>query len=903
MKRPLLLLFDGHALVHRAYHALPPFSVSKTGEPTGAVFGFTRMLLKAVQDHKPTHWAISFDRPSPTFRHLEFEDYKAHRPSAPEDLRQQMTRVREIVNVFNIPTFELEGYEADDVLGTLAREAERRRIDTIIVTGDNDLLQLASSCVKVLLPKRAISETVLYDAEAVKERFGVTPDQMVDYKALKGDPSDNIPGVSGVGDKTAAKLIQRFGSIEDIYDHLDEVEPAKLRQALINDRDLVVQGKRMSTIVTDAPVEFDLDCCEARPFDRSRLVELFRSLEFFSLAEKLPEIEGLSPAPAEAVPPAYEAEYTAVDTEQALVDLAGRLSLAESFALRLAGQSSRRGAAPALTSLAVSLPGNGTFYVNLAQDLWNQASRLDPGRVLDLLRPVLSDVRSGKLCHNGKGIINRLADYDTRLANLSFDTMLAAYLLGEKSLELRDLAPARLGMEMAVAEPPVPLETFDGAGLPPDARVVCDEASVIARLSSMFEAELREGNLWDLFKEVEMPLVPVLAGMERTGVALDTGALRQMSQTLGEQLACLEEDICQMAGTRFNINSPQQLGAVLFGTLKIPGGRKTKTGYSTDAAILEKLRLEYPVVDLVLQYRQLAKLKSTYIDSLPALINPSTGRLHTSFNQTVTATGRLSSSDPNLQNIPIRGELGRQVRRAFISRPPCLLLSGDYSQIELRILAHLSQDVRLLEAFRQDEDVHAATAAEVFGVGIQAVTPDMRRIAKVINFGIAYGMSDYGLMQATELSRQEAGLFIAAYFEKYAGVKAYLDRTKQQAHEDGYVHTLLGRKRYLPELRSSNRQVKEAAERMAINMPVQGTAADIIKLAMISLSREIEERRLESRMTLQVHDELLIEVPPQELDLMKGLMKEAMSEAFALDVPLKVDIKAGRNWGEMDKDD
>jgi DNA polymerase-1 len=522
-------------------------------------------------------------------------------------------------------------------------------------------------------------------------------------------------------------------------------------------------------------------------------------------------------------------------------------------------------------------------------------------QALQLLKPLLEDSHIPKVAHGGKEGIAALAKFGIELHNLDFDTMLAAYLLGEKSLEIKTLAFSKLGLEVTplsalidpkrapAAEMSIPLATkYAGA-----------EVDIISRLRPLLEKELKGKGLWQLFTEVEIPLVPVLALMERHGVALDTKLLRSLSQSLREQLRRLEEEIYQNAGHELNINSPQQLGVVLFKELKLPGAKKTKTGYSTDASVLEGLN-GFPIVRLVLEYRQLMKLKSTYIDALPVLINPETHRVHTTFNQVGTTTGRLSSSEPNLQNIPIRGELGKQVRQAFIAEPPSLLIGGDYSQVELRILAHLSQDLRLLASFSQDEDIHATTASEVFGVALDEVTPEMRRVAKVVNFGVIYGMSEYGLEQATELSREEAAQFIDSYFQRYPRVKEYIELTKQQAREQGYVQTLMGRRRYIPEINSSNRQVREAAERMAINMPVQGTAADIIKLAMIRLQREIDKRGLKSRMLLQVHDELLFEVPPKEVEETKGLVEEIMPQAVELSVPLKVEVRVGRNWGEME---
>jgi len=547
--------------------------------------------------------------------------------------------------------------------------------------------------------------------------------------------------------------------------------------------------------------------------------------------------------------------------------------------------------------MALGIPSDEVYYVPLS------GAGLDLAQTLERLRPVLTDERIGKLAHDGKEVIKTLAEHGVELRPLEFDTMIAAYLLGEKGAELPALALSKLGIEIATPQPPSAKRSlFTEVNVVERARNACAEVRAIYRLRPLLQSELEQQGLTRLFAEVEMPLVAVLAGMERNGVALDAELFREMSQSLGGQLVSLENQIYAFAGHHFNINSPQQLGTVLFGELKLRGGRKTKSGYSTDASVLEGLKDEYPIVRPILEYRQLTKLRSTYIDALPTLVDPKTGRLHTTFNQAATATGRLSSSDPNMQNIPIRGELGRQVRQAFVAAPSCVLVSADYSQIELRILAHLSQDDRLVTAFREDKDIHAATASEVFGVPMTGVTPDMRRVAKVVNFGIIYGMSDYGLVQATELSREQAAQFIEAYFQRYPGVKSYLESTKQKARQQGYVETVMGRRRYISDLDSSNRQVREAAERMAINMPVQGSAADIIKVAMVSLQREIDRRGLKSRLILQVHDDLLLESPAEEAEQARTLLREIMTGAMQLSVPLKVDVKVGKNWGDMETD-
>jgi DNA polymerase-1 len=906
MKKPLLVLFDGNALVHRAFHALPPLTVSKTGEMVSAVYGFALMLLKTINELKPTHYAVAFDKAAPTFRHQMFDRYKSQRPPTPDELVNQLGRVRQLVEAFHIPIFELDDYEADDILGTLSHQASDQDIDAIIVTGDADAMQLVSPRVRVLTPRRAFGDTMLYDEDAVRQKYGIKPEQIADFKGLVGDPSDNIPGVPGIGEKTAVKLLQQFGSIDQIYAHTDEVTRPKLQALLRENEALARQSKELATIVTQTPVSLSLDDCRVSYYDRRQVTELFRELEFFSLLPKLPELETEKVAPepytqVKTEPPPQRA-YLIINATSALDELLNRLSAAKSFAFDLETTSVNAMLAQPVGISLSPAPGEA-YYIPVGHVGWGKVEQLPLEQVLSRLKLPLEDASLAKFAHNGKYDITVLAEYGVTVNNLTFDTMVAAYLLGEKSLGLKALAFSRLGIEMT------PITTLIGSGakqismsqieVSQAADYACADADITGQLKDLFEAELHQQGLWQLFSEVEMPLVTVLTCMERNGVALDIELLRQMSHRLGEQLMKLEVEIYNTVGHRFNINSPQQLGSVLFQELKLPLGRKTKSGYSTGASVLEEFRGIHPIIEFILDYRQLAKLKSTYTDALPSLINPKTGRVHTSFNQTRTATGRLSSSEPNLQNIPVRGELGRQVRQAFIAPSGSRLVAGDYSQIDLRALAHLSQDESLLSAFRRDEDIHDATAAQVFGVDASQVTPDMRRVAKTVNFGVIYGMSDYGLEQATELSREESAQFITAYFEKYTRVKQYLESTKKQAREIGYVQTLLGRRRPIPEINSSTRQVREAAERMAINMPVQGTSADIIKVAMINLDREMQKRQLKSKMLLQVHDELIFEVPDNELEEMRQLVPEVMSTALPLSIPLKVDIKTGQNWGEM----
>lgn len=900
-EEPLVLLFDGNALVHRAFHALPPLTVSKTGEIVNAVYGFANTLLKVISEFKPSYWAIAFDRPAPTFRHEKFEEYKAQRPAAPEELKSQIQRVHQLVAAFGIPIFEIDGFEADDVLGALSKQANEQGIETIIVSGDNDMLQLMVPGVRMLAPRRSFSDTILYDEEAVDQKYGIRPGQITDLKALTGDPSDNIPGIPGIGEKTAGKLIRQFGSLEGIYAHIEDVTPDKLQTALREHEWQAFQSKELVTISRDVPINLNLELCQVRLYNRDEVVGLFRELEFVNLIPRLPQkiAEPSDTVESRSLPKGF---YAVVNAETALNEVVSQLEGTNDFAIDL--ETMGKAAVTAeLVGVAVSPASGNAFYVPLRHRGLNQPEQLPLSEVIAKLKPLLASEKIGKMAHNGKYSMAVLANYGVELENLSFDTMVAAYLVGEKNLELKALAFNRLGIEMTS------ITDLVGTGkkqisvamleVRQAADSACASADVTWRLRDNLTDELRRQGLWPLFSEVEMPLIPVLVDMERNGVVLDIGLLREMSLALNKEMLELEAEIYSSVGHKFNINSHQQLGRILFEELRLPRSRKTKSGYSTEASVIEGLRGTHPIIELVLDYRQLSKMKSTYVDALPALINPDTGRVHTSFNQTATTTGRLSSTEPNLQNIPIRGELGGKMRQAITAPPGSYLLSGDYSQIDLRALAHLSQDPELIAAFARDEDIHAMTASRIYGVERADVTSEMRRVAKTVNFGVVYGMSDYGLEQATGLSREEAAQFIALYFERYPKVKEYIEATKEQARKLGYVQTVMGRRRFIPEINSPNWQLRQAAERMAINAPVQGTSADIIKIAMINMHREMKNRNLKSKMLLQIHDELLFEVPREEIEETKSLVAEIMPEAMKLCVPLKTDIKLGKNWGDM----
>jgi DNA polymerase-1 len=899
--RKLLLLFDGNALVHRAYHAIPPLTVSRTGEMVNAVKGFVSTLLKVMKEVNPTYWAITFDSPAPTFRHKQFAEYKQQRPKTPDELVTQIKRVRQMSDAFQLPRFEIDGYEADDILGTLSFQASQKNLDTIIVTGDNDMLQTVSPKVKVMSPRRSFGDTVIYDEEGVRQKYGVNPLQVVDLKALVGDQSDNIPGIPGVGEKTAVKLLQQFGDIDEIYARITEVNPEKLQNLLINHREQVFQNRELVTIVTNVPVDLDLDTCRVSAYDRQSVVDLFHELEFVELLKRLPEEMNNKPATAKSLVE-YKGDYTIVSTNEALEKLVHQLASAREFTIDLE-TSSLEAMAADLVGISFSTKEGEAFYIPVGHQLLSNIAQLPLSFVIDKLKPIVADIKINKIAHNGKYDMTVLAAYDMELDNLAFDTMIAGHLLGYKAIGLKAMAFNKLGIEMT------PIVELLGRGgkqismaqvdIEQAADYACTDADMTLRLKYILEKELNQEGLEQLFYEVEMPLVPVLMEMERHGIALDIELLQTMSQDLGTEMIRLETGIYEDLGHRFNVNSPQQLSQVLYQELGLPKSRKTKSGYSTDASTLEELKGTHPIIEHILQYRQLAKIKSTYTDAFLSLTNPRTGRLHTSFNQTGTTTGRLSSSEPNLQNIPIRGEIGLKIRKAIIAQPGWFLLSADYSQIDLRALAHISQDKVLIETFLKSADVHSSTAAQVFNVPANDVSKDMRRAAKTINFGVIYGMSNYGLEQATDLNREEATEFIKSYFQKYPGVKDYVEVTKTEAREKGYVQTVMGRRRYIPEINSPNRQIRESAERMAINMPVQGTSADIIKIAMINIHREMKKRDLKSKLLLQVHDELIFEVPPEEREIMKELVTMLMPQALKLCVPLEIEIKMGKNWGEM----
>jgi DNA polymerase-1 len=910
---PLLMLMDGHAMVHRSFHAISArgrLSVSATGEDTSGVYGFANVFLRALQEWSPTYCAIAFDTPAPTFRHQRFEAYKAQRAETPPELRHQFQRVKQLMEAFAVPVFEMDGYEADDVIGTICRLAEAQGIDSVILTGDRDTFQLVSPRVRVDL-SYSIQERKVYDeVELAARYFGLRAAQQPDFKALVGDSSDNIPGVPGVGEKRAIGLLSEFHDLEGIYQHLEDVKLPSVKKSLAENRDRAFENRILTTIDRNAPVDLDLEACRFGRYDRNSVVDLLTELEFFSVIQRLPASKAstatlATKGGAESPKTPADVDYQSVQTEEQLEEMLAALREAGSFSFDTETTSldpMRAG----LVGLSFATARGKAWYVPVGH---REGGQLLLEVVLSRVRPLFESPELGKCAHNANYDLTVLANHGVTCANVNFDTMVAAHLMGKPSLGLKNLALDLLGQEMTPITDLIGTGRkqmgFDQVAIGPAVQYAAADSDMTARLRQCLEGPLSSQGLTHLMTDLEMPLVPVLVTMQRNGIKLDAGVLHEMSRDLNQQMLQVELQLYGSIGHAVNINSPQQLSDLLFKELGLPRSKRTKTGYSTDANSLEALKGLHPVVDKILEYRQISKLKSTYVDALPEMINPATGRVHTSYNQTGSATGRISSSDPNLQNIPIRTEVGRQVRRAFVAdgAPNWLLFSADYSQIELRVLAHLSQDQALLEAFRRGEDIHASTASLMFEVPINQVTPDMRRVAKVLNFGVIYGLSPHGIAQQTEFNREDGARFIETYFSKYPGIQSYLEGVKAKARETQYVETLLGRRRYVPEINASNFNVRGAAERMTINMPIQGTAADIMKLAMVRVQHRLEAEKLRTRMLLQVHDELVFEAPVEELEALKAVVFDEMPAALeprALDVTLKVDAKWGYTWGDME---
>lgn len=899
-------IIDGNAYIYRSFHAIRDLATT-TGIPTNAIFGFVNMILKVLRDEKPDYMAVAFDTPAPTFRHTQYEAYKADRPGMPDDLASQVPRIKEILSATGIPIIEEPGFEADDVISTLAKKAEKMDVEVIIVTSDKDAFQLVSPNVKIKPYgfQRGQDEDYTYGEAEVQERFGVPPSKITDLLGLMGDQSDNIPGVPSIGQKTAEKLLAQFSSLEDLLDNLDKVKNERIRNILKQFADQARLSKKLATL--DQYVQIDLNVDNYKldltekllpaKCDEDKLLSIFQQLEFRKFIKDI----NLSPKQKEVI----EKKYHIVLTESEFQDLIEKLKNTQEFALDTETNSLDPISAD-LVGISISLQPYSAYYIPISHNYLGVPVQLPLELVIEGLKPILEDPNIHKIGQNVKYDLQVLRKYGIELKGISFDTMIASYVINPLSKHDLDVMALEL-----LNYKKIPIEDLIGKGknqitldqveIEKVAEYSCEDADIALRLKNVMQDKLREYGLEAVFNEIELPLISVLADMEMTGIKIDTEWLKNLSDRISKQLESLTARIYELAGEEFNINSPQQLGKILYEKLKLPTGKKTKTGgYSTNEAELVKLaQAGYELPAVLLEYRGLSKLKSTYIDALPQTINPKTGRIHTSFNQAVTETGRLSSSNPNLQNIPIRTDLGKEIRRAFIpEKECCLLLSADYSQIELRMLAHLSHDQALIEAFSKNQDIHASTASLIFGVPIDKVSPDMRRQAKTINFGVIYGMGAFRLSNELGITQSEAQKFIDGYFQTYSGVRRYFDSVLDFARQNGYVTTIYGRRRLIPEINSKDHNQRAFAERTAINTPVQGSAADLIKMAMIKISDLFKSENWQSKLLLQVHDELVFEVPEDELDKVKPAIKSLMENALKLDVPIKVDIGIGKNWLE-----
>ena len=922
-REPTLLIMDGHALIHRAWHAIrEPLSIRSTGEDVRAIFGFLNIFLKTLAERKPTHVAATFDVAAPTFRHERFEDYKAHRPSTPEELRPQFDRVKQLMRAFRVPIYEREGYEADDVIGALCRQAEAQNVSALVLTGDTDTLQLVSPSVSVLL-SHAVGRRTTYDVAAVRERYdGLGPESVADIKALEGDSSDNIPGVPRVGRKTAVKLLKEFQTIDGIYENLESVKPPSVKKSLSENRDRAFEARFLTTIKREVEdISLDMSDCLFGDFSRADVVDVLTRLEFFSVIDRIPaplgEGEGGQAAfdmgadAADAAPPT---DYRVVDDARALANLADILDTPDGFSFDTE-TTSKDPMRARLVGLSFSTEPRKAWYVPVGH---GEGRQIPIERVLEVLSPILENPRIPKTAHNANYDIMALQNHGVRVDGLAFDTMIAAHAAGDRRhVGLKELALDTLHVEMTKIEDLIgrgrSQVTMAEVEISKAADYAAADADITERLRRELVPEMERKNLTDVMRRCELPLTDVLVKMQRSGVSVDSDLLARMSAELADDLRGIMDAMFREVGHEFNLNSPRQLAGVLYDELRIAPTRKTRSGgFSTDASTLESIKelmdagqmddvdpKAYAVLDNILHYRQLSKLKSTYVDALPELANPETGRIHTKYNQTGSATGRVSSSDPNMQNIPVRTELGRRVRRAFVADEGSTLLAADYSQIELRVLAHFSRDPELLAAFHRGEDIHSATSSLVYDAPLDQVTDEMRRIAKILNFGVLYGLTAYGISRQTDLTPAQGQSFIDIYFERYPKVREYTQETVRRCKDEGYAQTALGRRRYLPNINARNFQARSAAERAAINMPIQGTAADIIKLAMIEIDRRMDALGVKSKMILQVHDELIFEVPREEIEPMSALVAELMPASMDLAVPLAVELKTGDNWGDM----
>ncbi|MFA4834301.1 MAG: DNA polymerase I [Patescibacteria group bacterium] len=925
-----LIIIDGNALIHRSFHALPPTMATKAGEMVNAVYGFTAVLLKAIREFKPEYVVLTLDRKAPTFRHEQFKEYKATRVKAPDELYAQIPRVKEIAESFSIPIFEKDGFEADDLIGTIARKTDGK-IEKIIVTGDMDTLQLINDHTKVYTMSRGLSDSVIYDEKAVKERFNLTPEQMIDFKALRGDPSDNIPGVKGIGEKGAIELLTNFKTLDGIYKNIDSKKiKDRVRVLLKEQKKEAYMSRDLATIKCDVGIDFNLEKTRFAGFNQEKVVKLFSDLEFKSLLPRLHTLAGQTETAKEVreekILDKFERnrkmfKYILINKDKDFNSFLAKLKREANFTFDTE-TSSFDPLTARLLGISFSWEPGVAYFISTrgkdsspkTNDLFSYKSQIANRKSqiaspwLASLAPIFSDPKIKKYGHNIKFDTRVIEAHGLKVEGIAFDTMIASYLLnpGTRQHNLDAVTFSELGFEKISKDDLLGKGrdkiTFPEVTEEKLALYSCEDADFTNRLVSKLRSELKKHKLDPLFGKIEMPLIDVLAEMENNGILIDKNLLNKMSKKVSEKLEELEKKIYKQAGAKFNINSTQQLREILFTKLEIPidNIKKNKTGLSTAADELDKLKDLHPIIPLMQEYRELKKLATTYIDALPELINKKTERLHTSFNQTITATGRLSSTEPNLQNIPVRTELGREIRKAFVADKGKKLVSFDYSQIELRLAAHMSGDKKMIKAFKDGADIHTATAAEINQVNPEVVTKNMRREAKATNFGILYGQGPHGLSQSAGIPYTRAKDFIDQYFIVHKDIKKFIDKTIGQAKARGYVETLFGRRRYLPEINSSVIQVKKGAERMAVNAPLQGTAADLIKAAMIEIHGLLKDNP-DVKILLQVHDELVFEMEEKEIKEIVPKIKDIMENVLKLKVPIIVEASSGDNWGEMKK--
>ena len=881
-------IIDGSSYIHRAFHAIRNLSNSK-GLPTNAIFGFTKMLIKLLDDKSPGYVAVAFDVKGPTFRHEMFKDYKATRPPMPEDMAVQIPYIKDVVAGLNVKIFEKEGYEADDIIGTIARIAGNQGLNVVIVSGDKDFRQILS---KNTVMWDSMSEK-LTDYAAIKRDYGIEPEQIIEVMALSGDKVDNIPGIPGVGEKTALKLIQQFNSTEELFENTDKIPKNSLKKKVEEFKEQALISKKLATIDNSVPIDIEIDDLRLRPPKKERLAEIFRELEFKSLIDKYSDHAELS-----------KKDYRLILNIEKLNSLIEIIRQKGVVCLDTETTSKSHLYAE-LVGISFCVEPGVAYYLPLAHTYIGMGPQINIEEALSLLKGIFCDNAIKKIGQNIKYDAEVLYRYGINLKGIFFDTMIASYVIDPtlRQHNLDYLAQHYLSYKM-LSYKDVTADSKDKnfafVDVDKAKEYSCEDAEITLLLKSVLEGKLRNTDNYTLFQDLEMMLIPVLMDMEMTGVKIDVNFFKDMSGKFADELSSIERKIFDLTGEEFNINSPQQLGYILFEKLNLPVKKKTKkkSGYSTDVEVLTELASIHETPSLLLRFRSISKLKSTYLDALVNMVNPDTGRVHTSYNQTVTATGRLSSSNPNLQNIPIRTEEGREIRKGFIADDGHLLISADYSQIELRVLAHYSDDPVLVRAFEMGEDIHTRTAAEVFNLDPKMVTQEMRRMAKTINFGIIYGMGPMKLSKELGISRKVAQAYLDSYFERYKGVKNFKEKIISQARQNAYVTTLLKRRRYLPNINSDNERVKSEAERAAVNTPIQGTAADIIKIAMINIASMLNKKNLGTKMLLQVHDELVLEAPQEELNIATKLVKDEMEGVYPLNIPLKVDIKWGKNWGE-----